>query len=286
MQVRAVDLPELRAELRSFAASVEGAEYWEDHAGTVDYYQALKVDGTGLGAIVLDALGGDLFAVSGPMGELAATAGGSLELFDMEAQDVPSPTGVLAFESPPPLLQGADGDGEPMTLHGAAWAMREAGEGGCVWITPIAQPSNSAELLLGGPRLLPFSMADQIPAMTREKTLFDFLVTTLRAAWLLMGQPLAESSEIEPSRAIRRRLHRIGHEPASVRLIDLRRPRRGSAHGGSDRDYHHQWIVRGHWRQQWYPARQVHRPVWIAPHVKGPEGAPLLGGEKVHVWRR
>ncbi|WP_158827763.1 hypothetical protein [Streptomyces sp. NRRL S-118] len=252
----------------------------------MDYYQTLKVDGADLRAIVLDALDGDLFAVSGPMGELAATAGGSLELFDMEAQDVPSLTGVLAFEAPPALLQGADWDGSLMTLHGAAWAVREAGEGGCVWITPIAQPSDSTEPLLGGPRLLPFSMADQAPAMTREKNLFDFLVTTLRAAWLLMVQPLADCSEVPPSRAIRKRLRRINNEPASVRLIDLRRPKIGNAHGSGNRDYHYQWIVRGHWRQQWYPVRQVHRPVWIAPHVKGPEGAPLLGGEKVNVWRR
>jgi hypothetical protein len=44
--------------------------------------------------------------------------------------------------------------------------------------------------------------------------------------------------------------------------------------------------VRGHWRQQWYPSIQDHRPVWIAPHRKGPEDAPMLGGEKVYQWSR
>jgi hypothetical protein len=54
----------------------------------------------------------------------------------------------------------------------------------------------------------------------------------------------------------------------------------------SERDYQHQWVVRGHWRQQWYPSRNVHRPIWITPHIKGPEGAPLLGGERVFHWKQ
>jgi hypothetical protein len=69
-----------------------------------------------------------------------------------------------------------------------------------------------------------------------------------------------------------------------VRVINLRRRAASTIAGQSDREYHHQWIVRGHWRDQWYASRGVHRPVWIAPHVKGPEGAPMLGGEKVHAW--
>jgi hypothetical protein len=69
-------------------------------------------------------------------------------------------------------------------------------------------------------------------------------------------------------------------------VIELRRPKTSSGPGDGDREYHHQWIVRGHWRQQWHPKRQVHRPVWIAPHIKGPEGAPLIGGEKVYALKR
>jgi hypothetical protein len=108
----------------------------------------------------------------------------------------------------------------------------------------------------------------------------------MRAAWLLMQQPLAEIEDIEPDRATRKRLRRFGQEPAPVLLIGLRRPKSAADRGDGAREYQHQWIVRGHWRQQWYPKRQVHRPVWIAPHIKGPEGAPMIGGEKVNVWKR
>ena len=108
----------------------------------------------------------------------------------------------------------------------------------------------------------------------------------LKAAWLLMQQPLANVTEVEPDRAVRKRLRRAGAKPATVRVIELRRPKGGGSPGDGDREYHHQWIVRGHWRQQWHPKRQVHRPVWIAPHIKGPEGAPLIGGEKVYALKR
>ena len=44
----------------------------------------------------------------------------------------------------------------------------------------------------------------------------------------------------------------------------------------------HRWVVRGHWRNQpWGPGRELRRPVYILPHIKGPDGAPLIGGERV-----
>ncbi|MFF8574029.1 hypothetical protein ACQPXT_01425 [Streptomyces sp. CA-100214] len=292
MDVRAVDLPELRAELAVFTESEEGVVYWAEHATTVSYYQSTRTNSQELGRVVRMALHGDLYAVSGSMAELAATAGQSLDLFDMDVHDLPTPTGVLIFEQPPQLLQGPDLDGEPVRIHGATWAAGDDGEGGYVWITPIAEQAGHSHLMLGGPVLIPFAMADYLASvgrvghLTREKNLFDYLITTLRAVWLLMQQPVTEETELQPDRAVRKRLRRVGREPASVRLITLRRPKCGNGQGDGDREYHHQWIVRGHWRQQWYPARQVHRPVWIAPHVKGPEGAPLIGGEKVNVLKR
>jgi hypothetical protein len=101
-----------------------------------------------------------------------------------------------------------------------------------------------------------------------------------------MAQTVVSVEDAQYDRAAKRRFQRQGCEPPRVRVITLRRLAGSAASHESDREYHHQWIVRGHWRQQWFPARQVHRPVWIAPHIKGPEGAPLLGGEKVYAWRR
>lgn len=77
-----------------------------------------------------------------------------------------------------------------------------------------------------------------------------------------------------------------------MRFIDLRRARTEpfdrSGEGSADRtrEYRHRWIVRGHWRNQYYSTRGDHRPIWIAPHFAGPEDKPLLGGERVNVLRR
>lgn len=61
-------------------------------------------------------------------------------------------------------------------------------------------------------------------------------------------------------------------------FIVLRRPRSDGEIGSdiADRRYVHQWIVSGHFRNQWYPSEEAHRLIWIAPHIKGPDGAPMI----------
>lgn len=102
-----------------------------------------------------------------------------------------------------------------------------------------------------------------------------------RAFCYLLGQRVTSDVEASLPRSERRRAQREGREPPKVRVISLR-----SSHGGGtgqgSREYVHQWMVRGHWRKQWYPSIQANRPIFIAPYIKGPEGAPLLTGDKVY----
>jgi hypothetical protein len=114
---------------------------------------------------------------------------------------------------------------------------------------------------------------------------------TLVVTWLLMGQSLATASDVEPPRSSTRFIRRIDPDLlAATRYVQLRH--RGyapeAAEGpGAGRAYRHRWFVRGHWRNHWYPSRQDHRPIWINPHVKGPDGAPLLDPDKlVNILRR
>lgn len=64
---------------------------------------------------------------------------------------------------------------------------------------------------------------------------------------------------------------------AVVRVVELRRKQAKAEHSGEHDavDWSHQWIVSGHWRQQWYPSLNANRPRWIMPYVKGPEDKPL-----------
>nr|WP_207205353.1 translation initiation factor IF-2 N-terminal domain-containing protein [Microbacterium protaetiae] len=45
----------------------------------------------------------------------------------------------------------------------------------------------------------------------------------------------------------------------------------------------HRWKVQGHYRRQWYPSEQIHRPKWIEEHEAGPADHPLLISERVEV---
>ncbi|GAB3160898.1 hypothetical protein GCM10027059_09840 [Myceligenerans halotolerans] len=89
--------------------------------------------------------------------------------------------------------------------------------------------------------------------------------------------------------------HTVGHgtprrrEPQQVTVVSLRRPaspsRQDDDAGAPSRHWTHQWVVGGHWRRQ--PVgkdRKERRLTWIAPHIKGPEGAPLILKEHVKVW--
>ncbi|WNV90197.1 hypothetical protein [Umezawaea sp. Da 62-37] len=119
------------------------------------------------------------------------------------------------------------------------------------------------------------------------------LQRTILATWLLMGQTLVRSEPMTAPRAARRRIERLDPmlDP-TVRYIDLRRARTEPSDrpdddvGKGTREYRHRWIVRGHWRNQYYPSRNDHRPIWIDPHFADPEDKPLLGGERVNVLRR
>lgn len=104
-------------------------------------------------------------------------------------------------------------------------------------------------------------------------------------AFLLARQGnVTEQHDQAVARPERRRYTRAGMpEPGPVRVLRLRRSVRGdqAPAGGSSREYRHRWMVRGHWRNQWYPSIKDHRPKWIAQYLAGPDGAPLIGGDKV-----
>lgn len=114
------------------------------------------------------------------------------------------------------------------------------------------------------------------------------IVHIIGAAWLLMQQPTVATQTRQ-----RGMLYGGGaRKPKKqdlIQVIDLRRLARGTKdtevkHEG--REYHTRWLVRGHWRQQRVgPGRKYTKPVFVAPHIKGPDGAPLKT-ERVNAWRR
>jgi hypothetical protein len=129
---------------------------------------------------------------------------------------------------------------------------------------------------------LPFIQDDEVYEPMQNTAIGSIIVT-----WLLMTQPLAEVTNDAAPRAVIRRYKRQDRPPPHIRTVTLRQPRRagGASEGGPVREYHHRWIVRGHWRNHWFPSLERHKPVYIPSHVKGPVDAPLIGGERVNVLR-
>lgn len=96
------------------------------------------------------------------------------------------------------------------------------------------------------------------------------------AALALMEQTIVIKRPERAPRSTRKRLGEIGETP--IQVVRLRRTERS---GGAVRDGEKayeltcQFVVRMHWRQHYYPSDGSHRPLLIAPYMKGPEGTPL-----------
>lgn len=95
---------------------------------------------------------------------------------------------------------------------------------------------------------------------------------------------LCEQMEQRTERAERRRTERAGLPARDVTVVRLRGAQHSSGGAaGSGVRHGHRYPVRGHWRNQWYPSVEDHRPIWIEQHIRGPEGTELRGGERVTV---
>lgn len=131
---------------------------------------------------------------------------------------------------------------------------------------------------------------------------YNLLLSIIGATWLLMSQQsVSEQEDVHVSVKERSSASTSAGKPSSggARRTDVivqqRSLARRSASGQyvrqqesannsqkTQRNYTHQWWVRGHWRQQACgPKRAERRPVYIEPHVAGPSEKP----EKPNVTR-
>lgn len=99
------------------------------------------------------------------------------------------------------------------------------------------------------------------------------------ALFAIMDQQIVVARKERADRATRKRMERDGwtHEPM-VRVVQLRRASNQHARHDSSSvpvEWSCSWVVRGHWRQQFYPSTGEHRPVFVLPYIKGPDDKPL-----------
>lgn len=102
------------------------------------------------------------------------------------------------------------------------------------------------------------------------------------ALMAFMGQEIFPTRREQLPRDARKRLARAGYDPGAdelqPRVVYLRRVTQRPNDETQERvhrDFDHRFWVKGHWRNQWYETEQRHKPIWIHPFVKGPEGKPI-----------
>lgn len=113
----------------------------------------------------------------------------------------------------------------------------------------------------------------------------------MKSFFLLVKQKIAVLEHHSLDRGRARRLSRSALMPegGDVQVVTLRKERPTSDDeiaDGTPIEWSHRWIVSGHWRNQYYPSKGLHEPVWIEAYEKGPENKPLVIKDKVFVWKR
>lgn len=118
----------------------------------------------------------------------------------------------------------------------------------------------------------------------------------LKAAWLrfwrvaqkLMSERIVVSERRQPGRQARKDASRFQLPPPVLRVVELRRPheREENGHEREPGRWTHRWIVRGHWRNQWYRSENRHRQIWIHAYEKGPDDLDLIVKRRVWNWDR
>jgi hypothetical protein len=262
----------------------------------------------------------ELWWVTSDMTDLVEHAAVTLPPTTLTDDLVPHDYG-LAYFARPLLGTDADGSGNPVAVHMMLWGptnIRQDGPNVPDELEPFVEAPRHKALTISCYGY-PLAMSEG-PWISQGRS--DWLWDTdteapsidgvddvrrqsmsedrrwLAALWLLAAQPLSETTTTSADRPARRRLGRA-HPSAprrltdpEVRLVDLRRPKRPPEPPGRDGGARRRWsvrtIVRGHWRQQAYgPGWTLHRPVYIAEHIAGPDNAPLIvPGDRARRARR
>ncbi|WP_242191473.1 hypothetical protein [Saccharopolyspora soli] len=209
--------------------------------------------------------------------------------------DRPAGCGFLLVEDglgPVPVGRG----GETATAQAVSWGPHPDGLMLTWWISRAAM-----EKICGRTRHHPpplFGVGGVIVSVEdRYRPLTDLRLPIIRARagmiqamWLLMDMPgVASATPATPAPAARTAAaHRARdevYEPV-VTVIQIRR-QQPVARGTGRSHFHHRWVVRPHKRwQACGPGHRNHRRILIAPHIKGPAGAPLLHRDHVTLWCR
>lgn len=275
------DLPYARHALLE-ALGVAGS-YAQDRFGVSEFSEVAR-----------SLVGADLYWVSSEM--TAVAFDGAVDLPEWSAAtSAPSPVGMLAWQGQLPPMTRVDrldpGQPHEALLRAMTWS-RVRGEVRIMLLTAPDAGSVQIPLVSFASYSLPL-LEPAIPEPLALKRIPELAGVTalIGATWIMMQQPSVAVQR--PARVSRRDLEtadKLGVSRPLVRVVDLRPMRTTPTTGSGTEDPNRRrlkvrHIVRGHWRQHYYPSDRSHRPRWIASYIKGPQEAPLHLTEPIMTWR-
>ncbi|MGV9181799.1 hypothetical protein [Arcanobacterium canis] len=224
----------------------------------------------------------ELWWVTAPMVEVVHAAFSSIPVDGIPTEMLPSSSGILIWERglghTITHTTGTPGRRKKSEVTGAFWTVTLQGVVVVGLVKDPTAPLGVSGAEYGGME------AEEIDAT------LTMLGGALVSSWVLASQPTIGQTHREYS-ALRRAGLPRRPDPLTITVATLRESLRApgepaeKAPGG--RELSVRFLVRGHWRNQVCgPARSKRKPVWVAPFVKGPEGAPFKETDLVKVWRR
>jgi hypothetical protein len=226
----------------------------------------------------------ETFFVTEDMAALALAAASQLDCVQVADHDFVAPAGFLYLPGGWRLKEGSPTPGAiSWFVHGTQVMLT-------AWKEPERVTERAAEHYGTAPHLIPEWHIKMTKSedfrLSYQSEHANGLLAVVMSLCYLMRQKLAVVRQPLMSRTERRQAKRAEIDLSKVRVIELRSRDVISEGSASGREYSHRWVVRGHWRRQWYSADCVHRPIWIPAHIKGPAGKPLLGTDKVYSLQR
>lgn len=96
--------------------------------------------------------------------------------------------------------------------------------------------------------------------------------------FFFINETWIDSRMFAPSRPAAKRAARLKKPEPEIKIVRLRRAEQRPTKAPSEDapEWSHRWIVRQHWRHQWYPSENRHRWRLIPEYIKGPEDKPLI----------
>ncbi len=207
------------------------------------------------------------------------------------AEGIPTRDGFLWFARPLVWETGMTvGDRfephPPLVLRAIGWSVGTTREAGQDLLCAVAftdgprhlNPLMIIELRPGQSIAERFEDATMLQFEGRSRSAAGCLLITLGACLTFLEQRILVTVQHRAERHARKRLERQGYQSeALIRVVELRRKQARSAPRGDAEpvEWSCQWVVSGHWRQQWYPSLNANQPRWVMPYIKGPPEKPL-----------